>query len=177
MEYIRLKTVTEDGFDGIVKDAGGTRITTEGSADYLFNESVLELKLVDEDTNAFNKIMEAFGLPKATDDEKKTRTEAIQEATKYATEVPFKVMQLCYDSMEVIKAMAEIGNPNSVTDAGVGALCARSAVMGAFLNVKINAAGLINKTFAEQLIEKGNVIEQKTQSLETEILNIVNSKI
>ncbi len=135
------------------------------------------LKLVDEDTNAFNKIMTAFGLPKGTDEEKKSRTSAIQEATKYATEVPFKVMQLCYDSMEVIKAMAEIGNPNSVTDAGVGALCARSAVMGAFLNVKINAGGLTDKAFSQNIIDQGNVLEEKTKALETEILQIVNSKI
>jgi glutamate formiminotransferase/formiminotetrahydrofolate cyclodeaminase len=135
------------------------------------------LKMVDEDTNAFNKIMNAFSLPKATDEEKKARTAAIQDATKYATEVPFKVMQLCYDSMEVIKAMAEVGNPNSVTDAGVGALCARSAVMGAFLNVKINAAGLTDKAFAEKLIAEGNVIEEKTKALESEILKTVNSKI
>jgi glutamate formiminotransferase/formiminotetrahydrofolate cyclodeaminase len=135
------------------------------------------LKLVDEDTNAFNKIMIAFGLPKATDEEKKIRTAAIQDATKYATEVPFKVMQLAYDSMQVIKAMAETGNPNSASDAGVGALCARSAVMGAFLNVKINAATLTDKAFAEQLISKGNVLENNTQELEKEILSIVNAKI
>lgn len=135
------------------------------------------MKMVDEDTNAFNKIMAAFALPKASDEEKKVRTAAIQEATKYATEVPFKVMKLCYDSMEVIKAMAETGNPNSVTDAGVGALCARSAVMGAFLNVKINAAGLTDKAFAEKLIAEGNVIEEKTKKLEDEILKTVNSKI
>lgn len=135
------------------------------------------LKLVDEDTNAFNKIMTAFGLPKSNDDEKYARTTAIQNATRYATEVPFKVMQLAYDSMEVIKAMAETGNPNSITDAGVGALCARSAVMGAFLNVKINAAALTDKAFAEQLISKGNVLIGKVQQLETEILELVNSKI
>lgn len=135
------------------------------------------LKLVDEDTNAFNKIMNAFGLPKSTDDEKKARTQAIQDATKYATEVPYKVMELCFQSMEVIKAMAEIGNPNSVTDAGVGALCARTAVMGAFLNVKINAAGLTDKSLAEKLISAGNVLEEKTKALESEILTIVNSKI
>jgi glutamate formiminotransferase / formiminotetrahydrofolate cyclodeaminase len=135
------------------------------------------LKMVDEDTNAFNRIMTAFALPKASEDEKKARTQAIQEATKYATEVPYKVMELCYGSMEVIRAMAENGNPNSVTDAGVGALCARSAVMGAFLNVKINAAGLTDKTFAGKLIADGNVIEEKTKALESEILKIVNSKI
>ncbi len=135
------------------------------------------LLLVDEDTNAFNKIMGAFGLPKSTEEEKKARTQAIQDATKYATEVPFNVMQLCYNSMEVIKAMAETGNPNSVSDAGVGALCARSAVMGAFLNVKINAAGLTDKAFANDIVNKGKEIEAKTQLLETEILKIVNEKI
>ena len=135
------------------------------------------LKMVDEDTNAFNKIMSAFGLPKGSEEEKKARTQAIQDATRYATEVPFKVMQLSYDSMEVIKAMAEIGNPNSVTDAGVGALCARSAVMGAFLNVKINAAGLTDKAFTEKLISQGHVLEDKTNALEEDILKIVNGKI
>ncbi|OFY85087.1 MAG: glutamate formimidoyltransferase [Bacteroidetes bacterium RIFCSPLOWO2_12_FULL_35_15] len=135
------------------------------------------LKLVDEDTNAFNKIMIAFGLPKSTDDEKKARTQAIQEATRYATEIPFKVMQLAGESMEIIKKMVEIGNPNSITDAGVGALCARSAVIGAFLNVKINAKGLTDKAFAAQLIAKGSVIESKTQELENEILRIINSSI
>jgi len=135
------------------------------------------LKLVDEDTNAFNKIMTAFSLPKATDEEKNIRTSSIQEATRYATEVPFKVMQLCYESMAVIKSMAETGNPNSITDAGVGALCARSAVMGAFLNVKINAATLKDKAFSEQLITKGNVIVNQSQQIENEILKLVNSKI
>ncbi len=99
------------------------------------------LRLVDQDTKAFNQIMMAFGLPKSTDEEKATRTKAIQDATKFAIEIPFKVMQAAYGSMEVIKAMAETGNPNSVSDAGVGALCASSAVMGAFMNVRINAAG------------------------------------
>lgn len=135
------------------------------------------LKLVDEDTNAFNKIMAAFWLPKATDEEKKVRTQAIQDATKYATEVPFRVMQLSYSSLEIIKAMAETGNPNSVSDAGVGALCARSAVIGAFLNVKINAAGLDDKDFVKDILAKGQEIENKTQSQEAEILKIVNSKI
>jgi glutamate formiminotransferase/formiminotetrahydrofolate cyclodeaminase len=103
------------------------------------------VKLVDEDTNAFNKIMDAFGLPKGTDAEKAARKQAIQDATLYAIEIPYKVMEISYQSMEVMKAMAEIGNPNSVSDAGVGALAARSAVMGAYLNVKINAEGLDKK--------------------------------
>ena len=88
-----------------------------------------------------------------------------------------KVMALAYESMEVIKAMVEIGNPNSVTDAGVGALCARTAVMGAYLNVKINTTGLKDKAFVEEVLTKGAKIEQKTQNLETEIIKIVNSKM
>ncbi len=135
------------------------------------------LKMVDEDTNAFNKIMRAFGLPKTTDDEKKLRTEAIQAATKYATEVPFKVMELSFASMEIIRAMAETGNPNSVSDAGVGALCARSAVMGAYLNVKINAIGLTDKSFSENILKKGKTIRDAAMKAEMEIVEIVNSKI
>ncbi|MEO6883763.1 MAG: glutamate formimidoyltransferase [Bacteroidia bacterium] len=135
------------------------------------------VKLVDEDTNAFNKIMTAFGLPKASEEEKTARTQAIQEATKYATEIPFKVMELSFASMEIIKAMAENGNPNSVSDAGVGALCARSAVMGAYLNVKINAKGLSDKKFAVEILAKGKAIEEKTHLLEAEILTIVNNKL
>jgi len=135
------------------------------------------LLLVDEDTKAFNKIMDAFGLPKSNEAEKLARTEAIQNATKYATEVPFKTMEIAFESMQVIKAMAETGNPNSVTDAGVGALCARSAVMGAFLNVRINASGLQDKTFANEIIVKGKEIVANAQLLEAEILAIVDSKI
>ena len=135
------------------------------------------LKMVDEDTNAFNRIMSAFGLPKSSEEEKKARTKAIQDATKYATEVPFKVMQLCYESMAIIEAMAQTGNPNSVSDAGVGALCARSAVMGAFLNVKINAKGLSDKNFAKSIVGKGTRIEENTKKAETKILAIVRRKI
>jgi len=135
------------------------------------------IHLVDKDTAAFNRIMNAFALPKATEEEKKIRSVAIQDATKFAIEVPFKVMQVSYDSMQVIKAMAEFGNPNSVSDAGVGALCARSAVMGAFMNVRINAAGYNDKQFVAGIIDKGKQIERKTVDLETEILKIVNGKI
>lgn len=134
-------------------------------------------KMVDEDTNAFNKIMNAFSLPKGNDEEKAARTKAIQDATIYAIEVPFKVMQLCYESMDVIKAMAEFGNPNSVTDAGVGALAARSGVLGAFLNVKINASGLKDKSITQSYIEKGNDIVAKTIEMEKTILSIVETKI
>jgi glutamate formiminotransferase / formiminotetrahydrofolate cyclodeaminase len=135
------------------------------------------LKLVDADTAAFNKIMTAFGLPKATDEEKKVRTQAIQDATKFAIEIPFRVMQLSYDSMSVIKAMAENGNPNSVSDAGVGALCARSAVMGAFMNVRINAGGYSDKKFVDAILAKGKEIESAAIATESAILGIVNKKI
>jgi glutamate formiminotransferase/formiminotetrahydrofolate cyclodeaminase len=133
--------------------------------------------MVDEDTNAFNKIMDAFGLAKNTDEEKAIRKQAIQDATRYAIEVPLKVMTLCYESMEVMKAMAEIGNPNSVSDAGVGALAARSGVLGAFLNVKINAADYEDKAYVDKVLSEGKVIEEKTIKLEKEILEIVESKI
>ncbi len=135
------------------------------------------IRLVDADTKAFNQIMLAMGLPKSTDEEKAVRSKAINDATKFAIEIPFKVMQTSYESMEVIKAMAEVGNPNSVSDAGVGALCARSAVMGAFLNVRINAAGYDDKSFVNEIIMKGKEIENKTIALEVEILKVVNEKI
>lgn len=135
------------------------------------------LKLVDADTQAFNQIMNAFGLPKSTDDEKAIRSKAIQDATRNAIEIPFKVMQTAYNSMEVIKAMAETGNPNSVSDAGVGALCARSAVMGAFMNVRINAADYEDKSYVNDIVSKGKDIENKTIELEKEILAVVNTKI
>ncbi|HEV8270973.1 MAG TPA: cyclodeaminase/cyclohydrolase family protein, partial [Chitinophagaceae bacterium] len=135
------------------------------------------LRLVDADTKAFNGIMNAMSLPKGTDEEKAARKKAMNEATKVAIEVPFKVMKLSYDSMEVVKAMAEVGNPNSVSDAGVGALCARSAVMGAFMNVRINAAGYDDKIFVAEVLAEGKRIEDWTKKLEAEILDIVNSKI
>ena len=135
------------------------------------------LRLVDADTKAFNGIMHAMSLPKGTDDEKAARSKAISEATKIAIEIPFKVMQTSYDSMEVIKAMAETGNPNSVSDAGVGALCARSAVMGAFMNVRINAASYDDKGFVNDVVSRGKEIEDKAKVKEREILEIVNGKI
>lgn len=135
------------------------------------------LHLVDEDTNAFNKIMDAFGLPKGSDAEKAARKQAIQDASKYAMEVPFKVMQKSLESMEVMKAMAEVGNPNSVSDAGVGALCARTAVRGAFMNVRINASGVDDKAFVDELLAKGKDVEQKAKEMEIEIVNLVDGKI
>ena len=121
--------------------------------------------------------MSAFSLPKASDKEKTERAKAIQDATKLAIEIPFNVMKTASASMDVIRAMAETGNPNSVSDAGVAALCARSAVMGAFLNVRINAASLEDKKIVDEIIRKGKEIEIKTIDLEKEILKTVNEKI
>ena len=135
------------------------------------------LFLVDEDTRSFNKIMEAFGLAKGTPEEKTARTAAIQEATKYAIEVPFKTMVKALESLEILHAMIENGNPNSVTDAGVGVICARTAVIGAFLNVKVNAAGMNDKTFVKEILEKGEEIEVMAKSKESELLALVNAKI
>lgn len=135
------------------------------------------LRLVDEDTESFNRVMDAFGMPKGSDDEKAARSAAIQAATRYAAEVPFRTLLRSFDAFEVIRAMAEHGNPNSVSDAGVGALCARSAVIGAYLNVKINAAGLKDREFADDLLKRGAEIERGAIEREAEILKIVNQKI
>jgi glutamate formiminotransferase/formiminotetrahydrofolate cyclodeaminase len=135
------------------------------------------LKMVDEDTSAFNMIMEAFSLSKSSEEEKNIRKNAIQEATRNAIEVPFKTMKLSFESMELIAAMAEIGNPNSVSDAGVAALAARSAVIGAFLNVKINTGGLEDKEYAKEVVHNGQEIVDQAMKLESSILEVVNSKI
>jgi glutamate formiminotransferase/formiminotetrahydrofolate cyclodeaminase len=133
--------------------------------------------MVDEDTRAFNKVMDAFGLPKNTPDEKEHRKQAIQEATRMATMVPFRVMELAFECMEVLEAMAIHGNPNSVSDAGVGALAARSAVMGAFLNVRINAKDLEDQGFSQEILKKAGEIEQMAIAKEKEILEVVNKKL
>ena len=135
------------------------------------------LRLVDEDTNAFNKIMEAFRLPKDSEEEQALRNDAIQQATKFAITTPYKVMQRAYDSMQVMKAMAEFGNPNSVTDAAVGALCARTAVRGAFLNVKINCGDCQDKEFVNEILAKGQSIVDKVTDIEKEIMTITESKL
>ncbi len=135
------------------------------------------LALVDEDTAAFNMIMDAFGLPKATDAEKAARKAAIQAATINAIKVPFRTMELAYQSFDVIKAMAEIGNPNSVSDAGVGALCARAGVKGAYLNVKINAQDLADHPEVQPLLAKAEHMNQDADAKEQEIWQIVMGKI
>jgi len=135
------------------------------------------LRLIDEDTAAFSRVMDAFGLPKGSEAEKAERHRAIQAATKGAVEVPLRVMEVALAAMDEIKAMAEIGNPASVSDAGVGALCARSAVMGAYLNVKINCANLEDKAFVAEILAKGAEIERQAIVKEKEILEIVGGKI
>lgn len=135
------------------------------------------LQLVDEDTRSFNAIIDAFRLPKESETDKAERKAAIQAATKKAIEVPFEIMKLSLDSFEVIQAMAEDGNPNSVTDAGVGALCARTAVHGAFLNVKINTGSLDDKVFVKSVLKEGQQMIKEANKLEKEILKIVNAKI
>lgn len=135
------------------------------------------LQLVDEDTVAFNAIMEAMSLPKANPEEKAAQKIATQNATRKAIEVPYRVMELSFQSMELILRMALEGNPNSVSDAGVGALCARSAVMGAYLNVCINAGSYEDKDFVAQIIAKGAEMESMAQLKEKEILEIVKKKI
>jgi glutamate formiminotransferase / formiminotetrahydrofolate cyclodeaminase len=135
------------------------------------------LSLVDEDTAAFNRILEAFALPKKSEEEKAARNSAIQEATRNAILVPFKVMETAFSGFGLIKEMVEKGNPNSITDAGVGALALRSCIKGAFLNVKINAKGLQDMNFVKTIIAKGEALEAKAETEEAEILNYINSVI
>ena len=135
------------------------------------------LFLVDEDTNAFNKIIDSFRLPKSTEEEKSSRKQAIEDATKYATEIPFRVMETSYNSMEVMMAMAKDGLQNSLSDSGVGALCARTAVIGAYFNVRINAKDIKDKTFAEDILARAKSIYDKTIALEQEMIAIIDTKI
>lgn len=133
--------------------------------------------LVDEDTEAFNRIMAVYAMPKSTEEEKAARAEALEKATLYATEVPLTTMKAAFDSFELLEAMALEGNPASVSDAGVGALAARAAVLGAQLNVRINAAGLKDRTRAEALCDEADELATLANLREQEILSIVNSKI
>ena len=135
------------------------------------------LHLVDEDTEAFNQIMSAFSLPKGTDEEKAARSAAIQEATLYATQVPLKTMKASFRAFDICKAMAEEGNPASVSDAGVGALAARAAVLGACLNVKINASSLKDLEQADALVAEANELARQACEREQTILQIVEGKL
>ena len=135
------------------------------------------LHLVDEDTEAFNRIMAVFAMPKKTDEDKAARAKALEEATLYASEVPLTTMRKAYEVFDIVENMASAGNPASVTDAGVGALAARAAVRGAGLNVRINASGLKDKEAAAKLMAEASEIESKAAAREEEILRIVTSKM
>jgi glutamate formiminotransferase / formiminotetrahydrofolate cyclodeaminase len=135
------------------------------------------LDLVDEDTEAFNKIMEAYRLPKNAEEDKLFRKEAVQTAIRHAIMVPLSVMETAFSGFALLREMVEKGNPKSATDAGVGALALCSSIKGAFLNVKVNAAGLDDKVFINKIISKGYDIEKKAVMEEEKILEIVGSKI
>jgi glutamate formiminotransferase / formiminotetrahydrofolate cyclodeaminase len=135
------------------------------------------LNLVDEDTDAFKKLMETFALPGKTDEEKKLRDAAIQDATKGVILVPIKVMETAYSCFGLIREMVEEGNPNSVTDAGVGALALRACIKGAYLNVKINASDLKDKDFLKMMLIKGCDIDSKAKMEEEAIMKMVEEKI
>ena len=147
-----------------------------------WGEQSLELQnilvnLVDEDTKAFNKIMSAVSLPKDTKEQKLNRSAALESATKYAIEVPFKIMETSFSCLESIKCMTELGNPNSISDAGVAALCIRTAVMGAYLNVKINCKDLNDKKFVSTILKKGKMIVNSTNKIEGEIMELVEKQL
>lgn len=135
------------------------------------------IALVDEDTEAFNRIMAVFAMPKNTPEEKAARASALEAATLYATEVPLRTMKAAYETFDLLGAMAASGNPASVSDAGVGALAARSAVLGAWLNVRINAAGLKDREAADVILTEASAIAARAAERESEVLAIVNKVI
>ncbi len=135
------------------------------------------IALVDEDTEAFNRIMDVFAMPKGTPEEKAARSAALQDATLYATQVPLRTMKTSFEAFDLLEEMARKGNPASVSDVGVGALAARSAVFGAWLNVKINAAGLKDREKADAILAEAEKIADEAAKRETEILKLVNDTI
>lgn len=135
------------------------------------------LRLVDDDTRAFDGIMQAFALPKSTKEEKDARSMAIQSATKVAIETPLQVMRLALASFKPIQEMIKHGNPNSITDAGVGALCARTAVYGAYLNVKVNISGLKDKSYSDSVMREAETILKEALNLEAEVLEQVQQRL
>jgi len=135
------------------------------------------LFLVDEDTNAFNKIIDGFRMPQSSEEEKEARKQAIEDATKYATEIPFQVMETAYESMEVMQAMLKDGLQNSLSDGGVGILCARAAVIGAYFNVRINAKDIKDRDFADTMLAKAEKVYQQTLSAEQEMIAFMDTKI
>ncbi len=138
------------------------------------------LLMVDEDTRAFNRVMDAFGLPKVSADQKEMRKNAIQEATLKAIEVPFQVMKLAVDALDLLEKMAEIGNPNSASDVAVGALCLKTAVSGAYLNVRINAVELSDPSPVEEILLQAEHMEkesiQRCDQIQKQVHQKINSK-
>ena len=135
------------------------------------------VKLIDKDTQAFNKIIDAFRMPKDSPEEKSTRDQAIQDATKHAMLVPFQILEKSVASFEILKEMILIGNPNSITDAGVGVLCARAAAHGAYLNVQVNAKDLKDQAFKNQLLAEGLLLLERADTLEAELLRQVKNTV
>ncbi len=135
------------------------------------------VQLLEEDTNAFNKVMDAFGLPKDTDEQKNIRRQAIEEATRYATEIPYRTMKTATMAIPLCKKMAEIGNPNSISDAGVGAICCLTAIKGAYLNILINVAGLKDKSWADNILSDASQIIENAQNEVNAIYDFVLNKI
>ena len=135
------------------------------------------LFLVDEDTNSFNKVIDGFRMPKGTDNEIKLRQQAIEDATKYATEIPFQVMETAFASMEVMQAMIEEGLANSLSDAAVGILCARTAVTGAYFNVRINAKDIADKSYVEAILNKAKIVFEASLKIEEEMMQNIDSKM
>lgn len=135
------------------------------------------VQLLEEDTNAFNKVMDAFGLPKENDEQKNIRRQAIEEATRYATEIPYHTMKTAALAIPLCKKMAEIGNPNSISDAGVGAICCLTAIEGAYLNVLINIAGLKDKSWADNILSDASQLLEKAKNDVEAIYEFVLNKI
>jgi len=135
------------------------------------------ISLVDRDTAAFKKIMDAYGMPKGSEEEKRERSAAIANATKFAAQVPMEIAKKAHQSFDIIEAMVEKGNPNSITDAGVGALCARAAVKGAVMNVKINLKGFGDKAFVEEMTLAANKLESEAEEREARITQLVYKEI
>lgn len=135
------------------------------------------VQLLEEDTNAFNKVMDAFGLPKDNDEQKNIRRQAIEEATRYATEIPYRTMKTATMAIPLCKKMAEIGNPNSISDAGVGAICCLTAIKGAYLNVLINVAGLKDKSWADNILSDASQILENAQNEVNAIYDFVLNMI
>jgi glutamate formiminotransferase/formiminotetrahydrofolate cyclodeaminase len=135
------------------------------------------LRLVDEDTRAFNQVMQVIGMPKETAEEQSARQEAMNRATRRAVEVPFQVMQVTAESFDLLEAMAREGNRQSISDVGVGAICARAAVRGAWLNVRINLPGLHDKAEEQRLLAEGDRLVRLAQEREAKILEIVDEKM